>query len=257
MLYSKIEGVGNSKKMVVIHGFLGMSDNWKTMAVKYTSLGHEVHSLDMRNHGKSFHSDDFSYELMVADVHAYVETQSLTSVTILGHSMGGKVAMQFACTYPILVDSLIIADIGPKYYPQHHQNILAGLNAVDFSVITNRNAVDECLQPYIKEEGTRQFLLKSLYWIDPGKQLAFRFNLKALTQYIEEIGKPLPNEAHYAGAVLFIKGALSTYIVEADYPSIKNHFPNAVFETVSQAGHWLHAENPVDFYRYTSTFLIQ
>ena len=124
MLYSKIEGAGNTKKLVIIHGFLGMSDNWKSMAIRWAEIGFEVHSVDLRNHGRSFHSEDFSYEIMANDLKEYFDFHQLKQVAVLGHSMGGKTAMLFATLFPELVNRLLIADIAPKYYPQHHQNIL-------------------------------------------------------------------------------------------------------------------------------------
>ena len=130
MLYSKIEGSG--QPLVIMHGFLGMSDNWKTLGAQFVEQGYQVHLLDLRNHGRSFHSDDFSYELMVQDVHDYCKANSLTNIDIIGHSMGGKVAMLLAATYPELIRKLVVADIGPKYYAPHHQDILSGLNSVDF-----------------------------------------------------------------------------------------------------------------------------
>ncbi|TEB41117.1 alpha/beta fold hydrolase, partial [Flavobacterium circumlabens] len=121
MLYSKIEGEG--KPFIIMHGFLGMSDNWKTLAGQYVEAGFQVHILDLRNHGRSFHSDEWSYEAMVQDVFEYCQANQLTKTDILGHSMGGKVAMLFATTHPEIVDKLIVADIGPKFYKQHHQDI--------------------------------------------------------------------------------------------------------------------------------------
>jgi pimeloyl-ACP methyl ester carboxylesterase len=141
MLYSKIEGEG--KPFLIIHGFLGMSDNWKTLGLQFVQLGYQIHLLDMRNHGKSFHSDEFNYEIMVEDVKAYIDFHNLQNITFLGHSMGGKIAMLFATTYPEYVEKLIIADIGPKYYAPHHQSILEALNAVDFLKKPNRSEVDE------------------------------------------------------------------------------------------------------------------
>ena len=130
MLYSKIEGEG--KPLLILHGFLGMSDNWKTIGVQLSTEGYQVHLLDLRNHGRSFQSEEFSYALMAQDVFDYCKGHNLEKVAVIGHSMGGKTAMLFATTYPEMIDKLIVADIGPKFYPQHHQKILAGLNAVDF-----------------------------------------------------------------------------------------------------------------------------
>jgi pimeloyl-ACP methyl ester carboxylesterase len=252
ILHSKIEG--NGKPFVILHGFLGMSDNWKTLGSQYAEEGFQVHLLDMRNHGKSVHTDDFSYEVMTNDLKAYCEHYNLQNILLLGHSMGGKTAMLFATLYPDLVEKLIIADIGPKFYPQHHQSILEGLNAVDFSNKPSRAVVEEILSKYISDFGTRQFLLKSLYWKTPG-QLAFRFNLKVFNKKIEEIGKPLSTENKFKKPTLFLRGSKSNYIVDSDFKTIQCHFPNVKMETISNAGHWLHAENPVEFYSKTMAFI--
>ena len=194
MLYSRIEGEG--KPLLIIHGFLGMSDNWKSLGSLYAAEGFQVHMIDLRNHGKSFHSDEFNYTVMSNDVLEYCQQHNLSKVSIIGHSMGGKVAMLFATTYPDLVEKLIVADIGPKYYALHHQDILAGLNAVDFSTKPDRAQVEETLYPFIPDFGTRQFLMKNLYWIEPG-QLAFRFNLSVFNTKIETIGEALREQNHF------------------------------------------------------------
>ena len=252
MLFSKIEGQGIP--LLILHGFLGMSDNWKTLATKYAEQGFQVHALDLRNHGKSFHSDDFNYEIMVQDVVAYCAFHHLTSVDVIGHSMGGKVVMLLATTYPELVHKLIVADIGPKFYPAHHQTILAALNAVDFSKKPSRAEVEGIVSEYISDFGTRQFLLKNLYWEEPG-QLAFRFNLEIFNQKISEIGKALPFDATFEKETLFLRGDKSDYILDSDFETILYHFPKAEIETISNAGHWLHAENPVAFFEKTVQFL--
>ena len=252
MLYSKIEGEG--KPFVIMHGFLGMSDNWKTLAGQYVEAGFQVHVLDLRNHGRSFHSSEWSYEAMVQDVYEYCQANNLTRIDILGHSMGGKVAMLFATTYPEIVDKLIVADIGPRFYKQHHQEILAGLNAVDFSVKPSRNDVEEIVSQYVPDFGTRQFLLKNLYWKEPG-QLAFRFNLEAFNNNLDAIGKPLADDLVFNNPTLFIRGGNSGYIQDQDLDGIRKHFPNLKLETIPNAGHWLHAENPKMFFELTAGFL--
>jgi pimeloyl-ACP methyl ester carboxylesterase len=252
MLYSRIEGEGNP--LVIIHGFLGMSDNWKSLGSLYAAEGFQTHMLDMRNHGKSFHSNDFNYEVMCQDVLNYCQELNLDQVSIIGHSMGGKVAMLFATTHPEKVEKLIVADIGPKYYPPHHQEILNGLNAVDFSAKPSRNEVEETLYPYIQDFGTRQFLLKNLYWVEPG-QLDFRFNLKVFNRKIEVIGTALPEGTIFNKPVLFVRGGNSKYILNTDFPEIKKHFPNYELVTIPNVGHWLHAENPKLFFEQTVKFL--
>ena len=252
MLHSRIEGQG--KPLLIIHGFLGMSDNWKTFGALYAAEGFQVHLLDLRNHGKSFHSDDFSYEIMAQDVLEYCQAHQLKKVSIIGHSMGGKVAMLLATIHPELIDKLIVADIGPKYYAPHHQDILTGLNAVDFSTKPDRAQVEEMLYPYIPDFGTRQFLMKSLYWIEPG-QLAYRFNLPVFNAKIKVIGTALPEEAHFENPTLFMRGGNSNYILDSDLTEIKKHFPNFELATIPNVGHWLHAENPKMFFEITAQFL--
>lgn len=240
--------------ILILHGFLGMSDNWKTMGTQLATDGFQVHLLDLRNHGRSFHSEEFSYEIMAQDILDYCQANNLEKVDILGHSMGGKTAMLFAIKYPEMVEKLVVADIGPKFYPQHHQTILEGLNAVDFSKKLSRSDVETILSKYITDFGTRQFLLKSLYWKEP-EQLAFRFNLSVFNKKIEEIGKPLPENAVFSKPTLFIRGGNSNYILDEDFENINNHFPNSKIETIPNVGHWLHAENPKLFYEITSSFL--
>jgi len=252
ILHSRIEGKG--QPLVIIHGFLGMSDNWKSLASQFAAQGFQTHALDLRNHGKSFHSNDFSYEVMVEDVKQYCNFHQLTAFDVLGHSMGGKVAMLLATTYPELVSKLIVADIGPKYYPPHHQTILAGLNAIDFTKKPTRSEVEEELSQYIKDFGTRQFLLKSLYW-ETQEQLAFRFNLKVFNEKIETIGTALPFENTFSKNTLFLRGDKSDYILDSDFETIYHHFPSARVETVKNAGHWLHVENPKDFYYAVLRFI--
>ena len=191
---------------------------------------------------------------MAQDVLEYCQENNIEKVSIIGHSMGGKVAMLFATTYPERVDKLIVADIGPKYYAPHHQEILAGLNAVDFSEKPDRAQVEETLYPYIPDFGTRQFLMKNLYWKEPG-QLAYRFNLAVFNAKIEVIGTALPASAYFENPTLFIRGGNSNYILDSDLPEIKKHFPNFELATIPNVGHWLHAENPKDFYFNALQFL--
>ena len=251
ILHSKI--IGKGEPLLIIHGFLGMGDNWKTLGNKF-SENYEVHLIDQRNHGRSFFDDEFNYEVLVDDLLQYIHHHQLKKVIILGHSMGGKTAMLFAVTHPEKVKRIIIADIGPKFYPRHHDFILEGLNAIDFSIQKSRNEVEDVLKNYISEWGIRQFLLKNVYW-KTKEQLAFRFNLSALIENIDEIGTALPSMTVFEGKVLFLKGGNSGYITDDDITLIKAHFPKAEIKTVKNAGHWLHAENPKDFYNYVIEFI--
>ncbi len=252
MLFSKIEGSG--QPLLILHGFLGMSDNWKSLATQFAAH-FQVHTLDLRNHGRSLHSSEFSYAIMAQDVFEYCQAHELSSIHIIGHSMGGKVAMTLATTHPQLISRLIVADIGPKFYPEHHQLILAGLNAINFSKKPSRGDAEAILEKFIADIGTRQFLLKNLYWKEPG-QLAFRFNLDAFNQNLDQIGQALPDNAQFSQPTLFIRGGNSNYILDTDFNAIKHHFPLATIQTIAETGHWLHAENPTVFYNVVVSFLI-
>lgn len=254
MVHSKI--LGSGRPLIVLHGFLGMSDNWKTLGNQYAENGFEVHLIDQRNHGRSFWSEDFNYDVMARDVHHYATQNGLEKVALIGHSMGGKTAMQFACMYPDRVTQLIVADIAPKYYPPHHQPILDALNQLNLEVLDSRGKVDQELSKTISDVGTRQFLLKSLYWREK-ESLGFRFNLKVLSDKLEEIGENISAPQKFEGATLFLRGGRSEYIAPHDTPVIKKHFPLAKLDTLENTGHWLHAESPRLFFEKSLSFLNQ
>ncbi|WP_413511462.1 alpha/beta fold hydrolase [Myroides odoratus] len=253
ILYSKIEGEGGIP-MLVLHGYLGMSDNWNTFGKQMTDKGYEMHLLDLRNHGRSFHSEEWSYDVMVEDIIRYMDHYAMCEALVLGHSMGGKVAMHLATKYPTRVEKLIVADIAPRSYAPHHQTILEALNAVDFSAKPSRREVDEILSSRISDFGTKQFLLKSLYWKEPD-QLAFRFNLNVFNKDENVVGEGIDEDTLFDKPTLFVRGGASNYIQEKDEGIIKKHFPQAVIQTVPNAGHWLHAENPQLFFEFVVDFL--
>jgi len=251
-LHSNI--IGEGKPFVILHGFLGMSDNWKTLGKKFAEANFEVHLVDQRNHGRSPHSDTFNYEVLVEDLKTYCIEHDLKEITLLGHSMGGKTAMLFATTYPEYVSKLIVADISPRFYPVHHDAILKGLRALDFNVLSSRGEADEQMENYVPDFGTRQFLLKNLYWKEKGT-LALRINLEVLTEQVEEVGESLPVHAKFEKDTLFLRGDKSEYIVPQDEALITSHFVNASIVTIPNAGHWLHAENPEAFYNAVIQFI--
>ena len=251
VLHSKIQGEG--APLLILHGFLGMGDNWKTLGNRFAE-NYEVHLIDQRNHGRSFHSDTFNYEVLVDDLLRYINHHNLKKVFLLGHSMGGKTAMLFAASYTEKVEKLLVADIGPKFYPNHHEDILEGLHAIDFENQSSRAAIEEVLKGYIPEFGIRQFLLKNVYRVSKD-QLAFRFNLKSLSDNYDEVGVQLPSLAQFDGETRFLRGENSGYITDSDLSLIHAHFAKADVVTVKNAGHWLHAENPDDFYDYVVSFL--
>lgn len=251
ILHSQILGEG--QPLLILHGYFGMSDNWKTLGNQF-SEDYQVHLIDQRNHGRSFHSEVFNYQLLAEDIYNYIQHHNLKEVFLIGHSMGGKTAMFFATQYPELVAKLIVVDISPKEYKPHHNAILAGLNAIDFTQQNSRKLVDKKLANYIPELGVRQFLLKNVYWEEKGK-LAFRFNLQSLTDNNPKVGEALPQNSKFSKETLFLKGEKSGYIVSGEQLIIDKHFPNNKVVEIKNAGHWLHAENPDDFYAEVCEFL--
>lgn len=252
ILYSNILGQG--EPFVILHGFLGMSDNWKSLGVKYAEEGFQIHMIDLRNHGRSFHHSEFNYEVMVEDLKLYCDSNHLNNIILLGHSMGGKTAMLFAAKYPEIVKKLLVADIAPRFYPVHHDAILEGLSSLDFSTIKSRGEADRHLSRFVPDFGTRQFLLKNLYWKDNG-QLDLRMNLEVLKENVSEVGEALPTHLKFEKDTLFLRGDRSEYIALTDEDIIKRHFPKAKLVTIKNAGHWLHAENPVDFFEESINFI--
>ncbi len=245
ILHSLILGSGE-KNLVVLHGFLGMGDNWKTHARQWANQGWCVHLVDQRNHGRSFWSETFDYSILVEDLKAYCNHHKLENFTLLGHSMGGKTAMFFSTRYPKTVSQLIIVDIAPKQYSSHHHKILKGLASLNFSILKTRGDADKALELFVSEKGIRQFLLKNLYWIEKG-QLALRINIDVLKNSELAIGEGLVSEQRYEGPTLFLRGVLSDYILDEDNLALKHHFPNYVLKDIPNAAHWLHAENPTYF----------
>lgn len=252
ILHSNILGQGQA--FIILHGFLGMGNNWKTLGKQFSNQGYEMHLVDQRNHGRSPHDVAFNYEVLIQDLEQYCDEHKLTNIVLLGHSMGGKTAMLFAIKYPELVSKLIVADISPRYYPLHHQTILEGLSALNLDVLKTRKEADEVLENYVSEFGTRQFLLKNLYWVEKGK-FALRINLKALIENVEEIGEALPINSIFERDTLFLRGDKSDYISIDDKALIKSHFSKATLKTVENSGHWLHAENPKDFFNHIIKFI--
>jgi len=251
-LHSNI--IGNGQPFLILHGFLGMSDNWKTLGKSFAEQNFEVHLIDQRNHGRSPHSNEFNYEVLAEDLKNYCTEHNLKDTILLGHSMGGKTAMLFATLYPELVSKLIIADISPRFYPIHHDAILDGLSKLDFSTLKTRGEADKVLSDYVSYAGTRMFLLKNLYWVEKGI-LGLRINLDVLTENVSEVGEALPIHAKFDKPTLFLRGDKSEYIAKTDEKLITTHFTDTEIKTVDNAGHWLHAENPKQFYEFVMNFI--
>ena len=248
LLHSQILGTG--KPLLILHGFLGMSDNWRTMG-KLWAAHFEVHLIDLRNHGRSFHSNAFSYTHMAEDLTAYCQHHQLVNAIILGHSMGGKLAMHFATTQTAKVERLIIVDIAPKDYPPHQDHFLEGLMDLHNHTPESRGEANQRLSRFVSDEVTRLFLLKNLYRTGDG--FALRVNVPVLRAKIGEV--MTSSVANYDGPTLFLAGALSNYIVPDDHAHITQFFPQSRIKTIPKAGHWLHTENPVAFAAEVADFL--
>lgn len=244
---------GEGKPLLILHGLMGSLDNWQSLGKRFAE-NRKVYLIDQRNHGKSFHSDDHTYPLMIEDLYRFMDQHSIENADLLGHSMGGKTVMGFSAEHPYLVDKLIVVDIAPRQYPVHHDKILTGLNSIDFTKVASRKEVEEILNPHIPEAGVRQFLLKNLHWIEKGK-LDFKFNLKAITKDIEKIGHGISEGAYFSNPTLFIDGEKSDYIQEQDVDHIDLIFPRNEIVTFENCGHWVHAENPELFFNTVNEFL--
>mgnify|MGYP003311962058 FL=1 len=243
ILHSKILGDSN-KHILILHGFLGSGDNWISIARKLNPLGYTIHLIDQRNHGRSFHSEKFDYDLMCKDLLNYIKHHNIDNSILIGHSMGGKTAMNFSLIHPKLVSKLIVLDTSPRGYPVLHQNIIDSLKEIDLSVFVTRKEIDIELRKSVNQQGLRNFLLKNIYRMNDGN-LNFRFNLQSLSQNIGKIGQKIESETQFTSEVIFIKGETSDYINESDKVIINNLFPNAKFYKIPNAGHWLHVDNPI------------
>ncbi len=245
LIHSNIIGQGNIN-LLILHGFLGMGDNWKSFASKFSKLGFKVHLLDQRNHGRSFWDKKFNYKILAEDIYNYINYHKIINPLVLGHSMGGKTAMTVACNFPGIIKKIIIADIVPKKYNSSHQEILKGLSSLDFEKLKNRNSIDFELSKFVHERPIRQFLLKNLYWRSKEK-FALRLNIDVLKNQFEKISE-LPNlSLQFKGQSLFLFGENSQYYNSDDDIIIRNIFPNAKIVLIGKASHWIHVENPDDF----------
>ena len=243
----------NKPPLIILHGLFGSSDNWLTIGRKL-SENYTVYILDQRNHGDSPHDSEHSYSAMADDLKNFIEEHEISAPHILGHSMGGKTAMNFAVKYPSLYEKLIVVDIAPKAYPVHHDQILEGLKSIDLESVKTRSDADKQLAEYVPEIGVRQFLLKNLNR-DSSKSYSWKINLNVIDSSILKISEGLIGRTNSDNPVLFIGGKNSNYIVEEDFKLIKDHFPTAEIKMVDGAGHWIHAEKPDEFLKITEEFL--
>ncbi len=262
LFYRKI---GEGQPLIILHGLFGQSDNWNSFGKLFAESGFAVYLVDMRNHGLSPQSDVFNYQAMSDDILELITDNNLLKdgkIILLGHSMGGKAAMQFALQHPELLDKLIVVDVAPKFYPPHHQDVISGLNAIDLRLLKTRKEAEIILSKYISDIGTKQFLLKNLYWKENANNsspsdgsFAWRFNLEVIGKQINEISSEIINDSICTTPALFIRGSRSSYILDEDIKLIKKFFPYSTIETIADAGHWVHVDKPKDFFESVIRFI--
>jgi len=252
--YPSITEVTNSVPLIILHGLFGTLDNWHNIARKIQSK-RRVIGVDLRNHGKSFHSDDMTLELMAQDLDRLIEHLHLESFDLLGHSMGGKVALQYVNSHPGKVNKLIVADIAPRSYPSGHDLIFDVMLNLPISEIENRKEAEEHLQA-ISDQGVRLFILKNVERKASGG-FQWKINLDAIHRNYKEILNEIPSHWPYDGPVLFMKGERSNYINENDEDVILEEYPSAEFVSIPNAGHWIHADNPGGFVNALEEFLVR
>jgi pimeloyl-ACP methyl ester carboxylesterase len=254
----------NKPALIILHGLYGASDNWMNLA-KLWSEDYEVYLVDLRNHGQSPHSRIHTYQAMRDDVIELMDKQSIKKAVILGHSMGGKVAMRLAMDQPERLNALIVVDIAPKDYSinldenvARHQKIIGGMLSLDLSLIKKRDDVNDLLSDAIPEQRTRQFIMKNLKR-NKDQSFSWKLNLKVISDELLKITAGFADHNIYRDItgfpVLFIRGAKSKYIQNEDKSRIMEIFPMADIKTIEDAGHWIHAEQPEELSEIVLEFL--
>ncbi|WP_236974056.1 alpha/beta fold hydrolase [Membranihabitans maritimus] len=251
MLKLNYRALGEGQPMVILHGLFGSLDNWATLGRKW-SEEFNVILVDLRNHGKSPHTSSHSYPEMAEDVNRFLEEHDLFDVCLLGHSMGGKVAMQTALSFPDRLNSIIVADMAPKAYPRGHDKIFEAMNALNLNV-TSRKELEEKLFEYLDDKGIVLFLSKNLKRSSTGFE--WKFNKEVLEKDYEKIIRALHSSNSFTKPALFIKGEKSHYLAEEDGSIIAPLFPQYQLNIIENAGHWIHADNPNRFYNVVRQFL--
>jgi len=248
--------MGKGNPVVILHGLLGLSDNWVTFGRQLAS-DFEVFIPDLRNHGQSPHDPVFNFTVLVEDLHELIEDQGLKKVNLIGHSLGGKIAMFFTLEYPDLLDKLVVVDIAlRKYSPNlEHQMLIDAMMEVDFSSAHSRSDVDRQLEQNVHDLKLRQFLLKNIYWKDK-ETLGWRVNLPVLKESLPRMLEGITTDKKFLNPVLLIRGGLSDYVKDADLPAMIKQFPRTSVQTLADASHWVHADVPGEFYRIVHEFLL-
>lgn len=243
---------GQGHPVILIHGLLGNLDNLKTLGAEL-SKQYQVYRLDLPNHGLSPHKQTLNYQDLAVNLARFIEQQQLNKPHLIGHSMGGKVALACALTYPQLISSVTAADIAPVTYPARHLQIFNALKAIDLNQLKTRVEAQMSLISAGIDLGTCQFLLKNLYKNED--KYAWRMDLDTImNQYPQVIGWPFV-EMSYQGPCLFVKGGDSDYIVDEYRTSILKQFPHCQAKIIANTGHWLHSQKPTTFNMIVSKFL--
>ncbi len=237
----------------MLHGLFGSLDNWHHHALRLAESFH-VFALDQRNHGQSPHSDEMNYPVMAADVNRFMAARGIASALVIGHSMGGKTAMQFALQFPERVEKLVVADMAPRGYAPAHDKIFAALLALDLNSFVSRPAIEDALATEIPNLLLRRFLLKNLGRDDAGK-FFWKMNLRGVAASYLKLGEPVSALGPFAKPTLFIRGGKSKYINPEDGAMIRELFPESQIQTIAEASHWVHADQPVAFLQLVQEFL--
>ena len=250
-LYSRIDGSGFP--VVILHGLLGSSDNWRAVS-KRLSQSYRIYSVDLRNHGQSPHSETMTYSVMANDLCELFERERISEAHLVGHSLGGKVAMQLAMSYPDRVKKLVVVDIAPKAYPPSQRPILTALERLELQTFSSFGEIDAALASAIPEITLRQFLMKNIARV-PDTGFQWRIDLASIAKNYDELTKAIVAKRKYDKPALFVRGGRSDYIQDADLPSIRAIFPRAELMTIATAGHWVHAEASDEFLSVLTGFL--
>lgn len=245
---------GEGRPVIILHGLFGQSKNWNAIA-KQMGRSFHIFTLDLRNHGESPSSETMSYPEMAEDVAEFIQNQTLDQADVVGHSMGGKVAMTLALKRPELVRSLCVADIAPVKYSHSFKSYVDVLKSVDLHSLKSRKDIDGQIADVVKSPAVRAFLLTNLAHSESG--FYWQVNLEALGNEMDTIsGVPtIRPDSRYDGPTLFLNGGASDYVQRSHSQLIRHLFPKVSFETIEGAGHWLHAEKPHDFMKILSDFL--
>jgi esterase len=236
--------LGQGQPIIIMHGIFGSSDNWLTQA-RILSEHYRVFSIDLRNHGQSPHDNTFDYPSMANDLLLFIKENNLEKPIVVGHSMGGKVAMNFAVAHPEMLERLIVVDISPRPYNLEHYVIIDGLKSIRIESIASRNEADAALAAFVPEADVRQFLLKNLQR-KPEGGFSWKINLPVIDKNLSNIGLDLQFKGTFDKPTLFIRGGRSQYVRDEDMTHIKEVFPKATLETLD-TGHWVQAEKPKEF----------